>query len=148
MPRIRLSEVIPYPPAKVYDLVVDVESYPEFLPWCVRTRKFAETPEQFIAELTVSFKGVRQSFQTVDRIVPNQSVDIRLRSGPFTRLISAWHFTSVEENATRIDFSIDFEFKSRLLNMTIGPLFTHAAKQMVSAFRSRAHALYRGNQRI
>ncbi|MBF0186455.1 MAG: type II toxin-antitoxin system RatA family toxin [Magnetococcales bacterium] len=142
MPRIRLTETIPYTPDQVYGLIVDVESYPQFLPWCVSTRKFDVEEEQFIAELTIAFKGIRQSFQTIDRVIPGKQVDIHLKSGPFRHLTSHWRLTPQSNDSTRIDFSIDFQFKSRIMNMTVGPVFTHAAKQMVAAFRSRAQALY------
>jgi coenzyme Q-binding protein COQ10 len=142
MPKIRLSETVPYTPSQMFDLVADVPSYPEFLPWCVATRKFDEREDRFTAELIVSFKGIRESFQTLDTFIPNQRIDIALLSGPFRHLNTEWVFTPVPRG-TRIDFHIDFQFKNRLLDMTLGPFFTLASKQMLSAFRNRAHVLYR-----
>ncbi|MBF0620604.1 MAG: type II toxin-antitoxin system RatA family toxin [Magnetococcales bacterium] len=143
MPRITLTENVKFSCEQMYGLVVDVDRYPEFLPWCVAARRYDDQEGQFMAELTVSFKGIRESFRTQDRYVPNKRVDIALRRGPFRHLESSWVFAELPNgNGARVDFSIDFQFKSRLMNMTIGPVFTHAAKQMVSAFRKRANMLY------
>lgn len=141
MPKIRLSETIPYSPEQMFDLVADVPRYPEFLPWCVETRKFDEKEDRFTAELTVSFKGIRETFQTLDTFVPNKRIDIALLSGPFRHLNTEWVFTPVARG-TRIDFYINFQFRNRLLDMTLGPFFTLASKQMLAAFRKRARALY------
>ncbi|MBF0610409.1 MAG: type II toxin-antitoxin system RatA family toxin [Magnetococcales bacterium] len=141
MPRIRLQETVPFTPQQMYDLVVDMERYPEFLPWCVNGRKFHEEESHFHAEMTVSFKGVREKFQTLDRLEPHKRIHITLLSGPFSNLESEWAF-SPAANGCRIDFFIDFQFKSTLLNLTLGPVFSQAAKQMVGSFRNRAVSLY------
>jgi len=141
MPQIKLTEVMPYTPRQICDLVLDVERYPEFLPWCVACRKMDTQEDQFTAELTVSFKGFRESFRTIDRYSIGKMVEVRLLSGPFHHLENFWSFTPVE-GGTRVDFSIDFRFKSRLLDMTIGHLFHAASERMVSAFRNRADELY------
>lgn len=141
MPQIQLSETVAYSPRQMYDLVVDMERYPEFLPWCVAGRRLRDEGHQFVAEMTVAFKGVREVFQTLDRVVPGERVDIQLVRGPFSHLRSEWSFTPVA-GGTRVDFFIDFQFKSFLLNMTVGPLFAHAARQIVQAFSDRAHARY------
>ncbi|MBF0154353.1 MAG: type II toxin-antitoxin system RatA family toxin [Magnetococcales bacterium] len=141
MPRREASETVPFTPEQMYDLVVDMASYSQFLPWCVKARKFDETPQQFIAEMTIAFKGLRETFQTVDTVIPGREVTIRLKSGPFRALESQWRFTPLDEG-TRIDFYIDFQFRNPILEMTLGPVFSAASKQMVEAFRQRAHALY------
>lgn len=141
MPRIRLQETVPFTPQQMYDLIVDMERYPEFLPWCVNGRKFHEEASHFHAEMTISFKGVREKFQTLDRLDPPHRVHITLISGPFTHLESEWAFTATGPGC-RIDFFIDFHFKSALMNLTLGPVFSHAARQMVGSFRNRALSLY------
>ncbi|MBF0126920.1 MAG: type II toxin-antitoxin system RatA family toxin [Magnetococcales bacterium] len=141
MPSIRISEMVPFSPQQMFDLVVDVERYPEFLVWCSKGRKTEVETSQFVAEMSVNFKGVREKFRTLDRLIPGEKVTITLVSGPFEHLESAWHFTA-KPNGTQIDFYIDFKFRSRLMEMTLGPFFNQAAKQMVSAFRTRAMALY------
>ena len=142
MPRIELSEIVPYTPQQMFDLVVDVGSYPEFLPWCVKGRRFREQENQFVAEMTVAFKGIKETFQTVDKFIPNQRVDITLLNGPFKFLESHWVFTPHGEDSCKLEFFIDFRFKSRFLDMTAGPLFHHASQRMVSAYKERAGVLY------
>lgn len=141
MPRIQLTDTVPFQAMQMYDLVLDVRRYPEFLPWCTKTRIFNEEEGQFVAELTISFRGMRESFQTVDRFVPGRKVEVKLRSGPFQHLENEWTFTPTPQG-TRVDFFIDFKFKSRLMNVTLGPIFTQVSKQMLEAFRNRAFALY------
>ncbi|MBF0131422.1 MAG: type II toxin-antitoxin system RatA family toxin [Magnetococcales bacterium] len=141
MPRIRVSETLPFSAMQIYDLVIDVEKYPQFLPWCVKARAWDQQPGQFLAELTVSFKGLRESFQTLDVVVPGKKVEINLKSGPFQYLVSTWIFTE-NNGVTSVDFFIDFKFDSRMKEMIMGPVFSQVSKQMIGAFRKRAQALY------
>ncbi|MBF0623946.1 MAG: type II toxin-antitoxin system RatA family toxin [Magnetococcales bacterium] len=141
MPRIRLSDTVPYQAQQMFDLVMDVPRYPEFLPWCVKARVFDQREGQFVAELTISFRGFRDSFQTVDRYEPGRRVEVKLRSGPFKHLDNEWRFTPVA-GGTRVEFSIDFQFKNRIMDITLGPVFTQVSKQMLEAFRNRAQTLY------
>ncbi|MBF0455778.1 MAG: type II toxin-antitoxin system RatA family toxin [Magnetococcales bacterium] len=144
MPKIRVSEILPFSTDKIYDLVVDVESYPKFLPWCSRTRVWDQEETQFMAELTISFKGIREKFQTLDVVEKNKKVEINLKSGPFQYLVSTWHFHPLGEDRTKVEFYIDFRFSNRVKEMIMGPVFTQVSKQMISAFRKRAVALYHG----
>ncbi|MBF0139864.1 MAG: type II toxin-antitoxin system RatA family toxin [Magnetococcales bacterium] len=141
MPRIRVSETLPFSPKQIYDLVVDVEQYPQFLPWCVKSRVWDQQANQFMAELTVSFKGIRESFQTLDIVIPEKKVEINLKSGPFQYLVSTWMFSG-DATITKVEFFIDFKFDSRMKEMIMGPVFSQVSKQMISAFRKRAVALY------
>lgn len=141
MPRIRVSETLPFAAMQIYNLVIDVEKYPQFLPWCVKARSWDQQPGQFMAELTISFKGLRESFQTLDIVEPGKKVEINLKSGPFQYLVSTWIFTETN-GATSVDFFIDFKFDSRMKEMIMGPVFSQVSKQMIGAFRKRALALY------
>ncbi|OSM06954.1 putative cyclase/dehydrase [Magnetofaba australis IT-1] len=127
----------------MYALVVDVDNYPQFLNWCVAARILEQRDDAFEAELTVAFKGVREKFRTLDKIIPNESVEISLLSGPFRHLNSHWKFTPMMGGKhARIDFSIDFLFKNPVLNLTLGPVFSHISKQMVQDYRKRAQQVY------
>lgn len=142
MPQIRVTEIVPFSQSQMYNLVVDVEHYPDFLPWCVKSRILERSENQLLAELTVAFKGIRESFQTVDILTPEQKVEVNLRSGPFRYLASTWTFTPLSPQQTRIDFFIDFTFQSRMKEMLLGPVFTQISKQMVSAFCKRAVTIF------
>ncbi|MBF0424861.1 MAG: type II toxin-antitoxin system RatA family toxin [Magnetococcales bacterium] len=144
MSRHQVNAVVPYTPRQMYDLVVDMDSYPQFLPWCVQARKYDITPTQFTAEMTIAFKGLRETFRTIDTLVPGRSIRISLLSGPFKHLQNSWDFIAVPEG-TRIEFSIDFKFSNKLLSVAMGPLFGNVTQRMVTAFRQRADVVYGSN---
>ncbi|MBF0462296.1 MAG: type II toxin-antitoxin system RatA family toxin [Magnetococcales bacterium] len=145
MPQIRVTETVPFSQSQMYHLVVDMEHYADFLPWCSRGRVLERNGNQLLAELTISFKGIRESFQTVDILTPEEKVEVNLRSGPFRYLVSTWTFTPLAPQQTRVDFFIDFTFESRLKEMILGPVFSQISRQMVSAFCKRAFALFAHN---
>ena len=142
MPQIRVTEIVPFSQNQMYHLVVDVEQYPHFLPWCVKSQIYERTEKQFLAELTIAFKGIRESFHTVDVLTPERKVEVNLRSGPFRYLASTWTFTPLSQKRTKVEFFIDFSFQSRMKEMILGPVFTQVSKQMVAAFRKRAVVLF------
>ena len=143
MPKIRVSEILPFTSEQMYAVVVDVESYPKFLPWCGQARVWDKKEHQFMAEMSVSFKGIREKFQTLDTIEHNKKIEINLKSGPFQYLVSTWHFHPIGEDRTQVEFFIDFRFSNRMKEMIMGPVFTQVSKQMIGAFRKRAITLYR-----
>ncbi|MBF0270853.1 MAG: type II toxin-antitoxin system RatA family toxin [Magnetococcales bacterium] len=142
MPRIRISETVRFAPEQMYALVVDVERYPDFLPWCATTRVWDRTPTQFMAEMTVSFKGIRETFRTLDIVDPGKRIEINLKDGPFKYLASIWTFAP-DPKGTRVDFFIDFSFQSRMKEMIMGPVFSEASRRMLEAFKARAAVVYR-----
>ncbi|MEM9726417.1 MAG: type II toxin-antitoxin system RatA family toxin [Pseudomonadota bacterium] len=157
---------VPYAPDQVFDLVADVEAYPEFLPWTsgcrVRTRRpltmedidaaAASTPrsgrahraaEVIEADLIVSFKVFRERFGSRVTLLPEERrIDVAYLDGPFRYLDNHWRFIENEDGTTTIDFFVDFEFKSRLLQRLIGAVFNEAMQRIVRAFERRADALY------
>ncbi|MGC8475180.1 MAG: type II toxin-antitoxin system RatA family toxin [Acetobacteraceae bacterium] len=142
MPAHAERQVLPYSPEQLFDLVADVARYPEFLPWCVGARIRSRTQELIVADLTIGFGPFRESFTsrvTLDR--PN-AVNVTYENGPFRYLRNHWGFTPAP-GGTEVDFFVDFEFRSRILQAAIGPVFTEAVRRMVAAFRRRAAALYR-----
>lgn len=143
MGRQTANTIVPYTPNQMYDLVVDMDHYPDFLPWCAKARKFDVEPDQFMAEMTFTFRGFRETFRTLDRVIPGERIQISLVSGPFSKLENEWRFSPVA-NGTRVDFMIDFQFKSRLIDAALGPFFSHATREMVTAFRKRADQVYHG----
>ncbi|TAF38641.1 MAG: type II toxin-antitoxin system RatA family toxin [Alphaproteobacteria bacterium] len=136
------QELVPYTPQQLYDLVLDVVHYPEFIPWCRAARILSQDEQGFIAELMIAFKHVRESY--VSRVVGNEqtmSIDVTMIRGPFHHLTNSWQFLP-HEHGCLIDFRIDFAFKSSLLEGIIGTLFHRATRRMVAAFKERADALY------
>jgi coenzyme Q-binding protein COQ10 len=137
------QRVLPHTAEQLFDLVADVGRYPEFLPWCVAARVLSESETALRAELAIGFKGIRERF--VSRVAldrPNLRIDVAYEKGPFRYLDNHWRFESREGGKCLLDFHVDFEFRSRLLEMLMGRLFDEAVRRMVRAFEQRADALY------
>lgn len=143
MPKRKADMVVSFTPQQMYDLVVDMDRYPEFLPWCAKARKYDVEEMSFKSEITFSFKSLRETFHTVDKVEPGRKITISHLDGPFRYLESQWLFVPVF-GGTKIDFFIDFNFKNPVLNLTLGPLFAEASRRMVEAFKKRAESVYTG----
>ena len=135
----------PYTPEQLYNMVLDIEKYPEFLPWCRAARILEKDDQGLLGELVVSFKGLTESY--VSRITPRPEltmpeISVDLVRGPFKTLTNHWRFEAREGGGTRIHFFIEFQFKSKILNALIGSLFTRAQEKMIQAFSARADVLY------
>ena len=143
MPTHAEQRQLPYRPELLFDLVADVESYPQFLPWCVAARVRSRQDDRLVADLVIGYKAVRERFTsrvTLDR--PNLRIDVSYEEGPFKYLKNHWIFIDDGEGQCVIDFYVDFEFRSRLLQRVIQTLFNEAVRRMVGAFERRAHSLY------
>lgn len=137
---------MPFAPGQIFDLVADVRRYPEFLPWCTAARvRRREGPNIEIDELAIGFGPFHEKF--VSRVVlsPDDPAALRIETsgmeGPFRHLASRWSF-ELHGEGTMIDFALEFEFRSRLLQHTVRALFAEAVRRMVSAFEARAMRLY------
>ncbi|MFZ1413382.1 MAG: type II toxin-antitoxin system RatA family toxin [Defluviicoccus sp.] len=145
MPTHAETRTIPCTPEQLFDLVADVERYPEFLPWCVacRIRRW-ETPQRLVADLVIGFKMIRERFTSRVELLRPGRIDVAYYDGPFRYLTNHWTFAADENGHCVIDFYIDFEFRSRTLQKMMGKLFNEAVHRMVNAFERRAVALYGG----
>jgi coenzyme Q-binding protein COQ10 len=142
-----LTRLLPYAPDDLFRLVGDVDRYPEFVPWltALRTwnhRQAGEGIDQLDAEAAVGFAMVRERFTTrVRRDAGARQIDVALISGPFRTLRNRWRFTP-EGEGTRIDFDIDFEFKSKTLSALLAKNADHAVERILGCFEGRAKALF------
>ena len=142
-----VSRLLPYTPDQLLSLVADVERYPEFVPWisAMRTwnaRNLGEGIDTLDAEAGVGFSFLKERFATrVRRDIARRQIDVNLLSGPFRKLANSWRFFDDEAGA-RIEFDIEFEFKSRLLDGLLKANFHHAVDRLMSCFEDRARALY------
>ena len=141
MPAHRETKVLPYTAKQMFDLVADVERYPEFLPWVVGARVRRREGSVFFADLMVGFKMVRERYTSRVSLEQPNRIDVTYTEGPFSHLENRWIFEDTDDGC-RIDFYLSFEFKSRLLQRIIGGLFNEAVRRMVSAFQARARVLY------
>ncbi len=127
----------------MFDLVADVGRYPEFLPWCVGARIRSQTDKLLIADLIIGFKGIRESFTSrvaLDREA--MTIQVTYQDGPFKHLDNKWKFENSGVEKCVLDFFVDFEFKSRVMQRLIEMLFSEAVRRMVGAFEKRAAQLY------
>ncbi len=136
------SALVLHSAQQMYDLVNDLETYPEFLPWCQGAEILLTEGDELEAALVVAKGGIRQRFTTRNRLEAGRSIQMQLLDGPFSRLQGRWSFQPLAETACKVCFELEFEFSSRLLAMTVGPIFNHAANTMVDAFCQRAKEIY------
>ena len=148
MPKFETRHRVPYSARQMYDLVADVERYPEFVPLCHSLKIRQRTPqadgtEIIVADMTISFKLVRESFTsrvTLDR--PNLKIKVEYLKGPFSNLENRWTFEPRSETDCDVGFFLSYEFRSRMLAMLMGTMFDTAFQRFAAAFEKRADAVY------
>ena len=142
MPRIVRTALVPHTAAQMYSLVQDIESYPEFLPWCSGAEVLEASATHQVAAITIA-KSLKQSrFTTRNRLEPHVAIHVSLIDGPFRHLDGSWRFTDIEGQGCRADLEVDFDFASRLFGRMMGPAFTRVCDSLVNAFKRRADSLY------
>ena len=142
MPSHSERRLLPYTPEQMFDLVAAIERYPEFLPWCQEVEVRSREGEVITADLVIGFRMFRERFTSEVSLKRPERIDVRYRKGPLRRLENRWVFGRHGDGQCMIDFHVDFEFRSRLLQMLIGAVFHEAFRRMVGAFEDRARALY------
>ena len=135
------TRTIACPVSLMFDIVMDIEAYPAFLPWVADATVLTQQPGELTAELIADLAGSRHSFQTIDRYVGNKLIEVRLLEGPFRFLESIWTFEASGDDCCTVHFSIEFEFRSMMLDLVASPVFSSACKSMVQSFEKRALAL-------
>lgn len=142
MPHHHERRELPHSAAQMYDLVADVKSYAEFLPWvtAVRVRKDDET--EMLADLIVGFKSLRESFSSRVIKTPKSTIVVDYLDGPMKHLHNQWLFEDAVGGGSIVDFTVDFSFRNRLFEAMAGQFFDSALRKMTSAFIERADALY------
>ncbi|MCX7379089.1 MAG: type II toxin-antitoxin system RatA family toxin [Alphaproteobacteria bacterium] len=141
MPRHSETRHVPYQPEQLFDLVADVGRYPEFLPWCVGARVRTRTEAEMVADLTIGFGPFRESFTSRVALHRPDKIGVRYENGPFRYLTNQWRFEATDTGC-RVHFHVDFEFRSKLLEIAIGAVFHEAVRRMVAAFLTRARTVY------
>ena len=135
------KRVVPYTPEQMFDLVAGIERYPEFLPWCRAARIRSRKGDLVVADLVIGFKMVREKFTSSVTLRRPDCIDVEYVRGPMRYLNNHWRFLPHPDGCL-IDFYVDFEFHSKMLQKLIGALFNEAFKRMAAAFEARADALY------
>jgi len=135
--------LVHYSAQQMFDLVNDIEAYPQYMEGCVGAKILARGDDWLEARLDLSKAGVTQSFITRNQLHPPHQMNMQLVDGPFNYLRGVWQFTPLNEQACKVSFLLEFEMKSRLLGMAVGKLFEAVGTKQVDALCARARQIYR-----
>ena len=142
MTTIHKSALVPYSAEQMYNLVDDIPAYPEFLPWCSGSKEINRGENEVEASLDIAHSGVHKSFTTRNRLEINKAIEMQLVEGPFKHLNGVWRFEPLGDVGSKVVLDLEFDFSSKLLAMTFGPLFSKIASSLVDAFIQRAQKVY------
>jgi len=142
VPVIARSALVPFAAEQLYELVNDVERYPDFLPWCAAVEVQSRSEAEVVASMDVRRAGIRHRVTTRNLLGPPTRLVLELVEGPFERFQGEWRFEALAADACKVTLTLDFEYAGRLIRMAFGPLFNRAADTMVDAFCARAAAVY------
>lgn len=147
MPSLTQTKILPYSASKMHQLVMDIEKYPEFLPWCKQAKIVKKISSQNLhADLLINFKNFFEKYRSDVKHGQNQDssyfIDVEAIEGPFKKLNNRWKFRDLDNGKCEVEFFIDFEFNSIFLTKMIGFIFEKAAEKMMAAFEERANATF------
>ena len=142
MPRHTEQRRLPYTPEQLFDLVADVKSYADFLPWVAAVRVRSDDETETIADLVVGFRALKETFTS--RVIKHRPdrIETDYIEGPLKYLHNSWQFAPDGQGGSIVDFCVDFAFRSRIFETLAGQMFDRALRRMIGAFEDRAHALY------
>lgn len=142
MKSIERSAIVPFSAQQMYDLVNDIESYPDFVKGCQAATVLEKEENCIVAELQLAGKGLQQALTTRNTLIPAKEIRMKMVKGPFKTFEGMWYFESVEKQACRVRFRMDYAFGNALLNMAAGKAMNTMANDQVEAMVARAHAVY------
>ena len=142
MTRIEKTALVKFSAQQMFDLVNDIESYPQFLPWCSQSRIIKREGNIVEAELSISKGGFQKAFSTRNELDMGKQMTVSLIDGPFSHLAGVWQFQPLREDASKIVFDLDFELSGKLASLAFGAVFNQICNTMVSSFTQRAKVVY------
>lgn len=142
MPHHHEQRILPHSAGQMFDLVADVKSYPEFLPWVSAIRIRKDDEQEMLADMVVGFKSLRETFSSRVLKTPKSSIVVDYLDGPMKHLHNAWKFADLPEGGSTVDFTVDFSFRNKMFEALAGQFFDSALRKMTSAFIERADKLY------
>ena len=128
----------------MYELVADIARYPEFLRWCSEAKIIDESEHEVVASVTIDYKGINKTLITRNHMHPHRKIEMSKVAGPFRHLSGVWVFTSLGENASKIELNMAFDFENKVVEKLIGPVFSYIANHQVDAFTDRARIVHGG----
>ncbi len=142
MKTINRNALVPYSAAEMFALVDDIDAYQSFLPWCKSSKVLSRDQDVVRGSIELSKGGIEKGFTTLNRAQKHKMIEMRLEEGPFHHLEGFWRFDALDEQACKISLLLEFEFSSKLLDLTVGPVFNQIANSLVDAFCKRAIEVY------
>ena len=139
---VQKSALVKFSAKAMFNIVDNIEAYPEFLPWCTGSRIISRQPEMVEAELMISKGGFKKTFSTRNLIDKNGTIKLSLLDGPFSSLEGTWVFMPLREDASKISLDLEFEMKSKFASLAFGAVFNQICNTMVSSFTQRAKMIY------
>lgn len=139
---VQKSALVKYSAQKMFDLVDNIEAYPEFLPWCSDSRILSRKDNVVEAELIIAKGGFKKSFATRNLLDHGGRITIALLNGPFTHLEGKWDFMPLREDASKISLDLEFEMSGKLASLAFGAVFNQICNTMVASFTERAKEIY------
>ena len=140
--KISKTSLVPYTAGQMFDLVIDAESYPEYLPGCRSVEIHERETDRLVATVNLAKGRIKKSFTTENRFVKDKRLDLHLVKGPFHHLEGRWDFEPVGDEGCRVSFQLEFEFSNKLLAMSVAPVLHEIAHALVGVFVKRAERLY------
>ena len=142
MHHISKSAIVPYTPQQMFELVNNIDDYSQFLNWCDSSSILNQSDNQITASVQINQGGLKQSFSTLNTLTPYKSIEMQLLDGPFDELSGEWRFETLGENASKVHLTLQFKFKSMLIDMALSPVFKSITNSQLDAFVSRAKYIY------
>jgi coenzyme Q-binding protein COQ10 len=142
MPSHSESRILPYSSEQLFDLVMDIQKYPEFLPWCLGARINSTSKNGVEADVIIGYKVFREKFSSRVRFTRAKEIEVEYLQGPMRHLHNKWAFKNLRENQCQVDFYVDFSLKTKLLEGFVDQFFHKALVKMINAFELRATELY------
>lgn len=142
MTQVDRSALVLHTAEQMFDLINDVQRYPEFLPWCAKTEIVSQTDEELVATLYLSKGGLKYSFTTRNQLQRPLKMTLALEEGPFSELVGEWDFKPLSDEACKVSLNLRFEFAGKIASMAMGKVFNQVATTLVDAFVTRADEIY------
>ncbi|WP_455200903.1 type II toxin-antitoxin system RatA family toxin [Kaarinaea lacus] len=144
MTTINKSALVAYEASDMFSIVDDIDSYPDFLPWCGAASVESRRDDEVQASIQISHSGINKSFTTRNRLQKDKMIEMQLVDGPFKHLHGFWQFKKLGDSGCKVTLDLEYEFANKLLSLAIGPVFGQIAGSLVDAFCKRADELYGG----
>jgi len=142
MRKVRRSAIVPHSAEQMFALVDNIESYPEFLPWCNDATEHSRSEEVVEATIELHKGAISKRFTTCNTLHRPEAIDLSLVGGPFRHLEGGWQFQELSDTGCKVSLNLDFEFDNRLVDMMLGPFFEEICNSLVDAFMQRAKEVY------